>query len=561
MVHNGSVTSPRRVLLVAAVSLMHGCTADLDPLSSEPTDRVVWRPGGTFEEGPEVVCEAPLTTPFRYEREETARGLVDAAPVLLDEEDPFRVPRRSVVAEDLDDDGDVDLLIARPDGLPLVHINDGTGHFVTSDIFAPVITDDEEHLEVDLYGVADLDGDRLPDLVGSWVESGIFVSYNLGGGDFGPLLTVDPGPVETETVEAQAVTFGDIDADGDLDVLLVTSHVEDDDAVSSPDQIFRNDEGALSFWFSVATADGDGVSSQAAMFTDRDGDGDADLLVLSNAGVEGLGTGFWENRGGAPGQTPTLVERSVEWSADVQMVAMGVDSADLNGDGWLDYCGSDIGPPTCLLSQGGDGYVQGAAAIGVQAPEAPSGQPQTVGWSVEFADLDNDGALDLLHASGYDRWSLELGRTEWPDLLWMGSPQGFALADVGFDDPAPHYGLAAADLDGDGWLEVITAGPPEPPALFRTECGIENWVRIELRGPPENPQGIGARVEVRTPQGSVIREVQGVRASGQSPSSVHMGLGSSQVASSLMVRWPDGFVTEARDLPARRVVTAVHPEG
>ena len=94
----------------------------------------------------------------------------------------------------------------------------------------------------------------------------------------------------------------------------------------------------------------------------------------------------------------TLVEGDVSSGADLEMAAMGLDSADLNADGQLDYCITDVGRPLCLVSQGDGLYAEGGASLGVY-PDGVGGAGaflSTVGWSLDFADLDNDGWMDLM---------------------------------------------------------------------------------------------------------------------------------------------------------------------
>lgn len=318
----------------------------------------------------------------------------------------------------------------------------------------------------------------------------------------------------------KAIVLGDVDLDGDVDAI--------------------------------------GITSQAATLTDRDRDGDPDLLIITNAFEGAVATAFLNHTGGPD----PLWDRDVapEVHADVALVAMGVDSGDLNGDGAFDYCASDLGPPTCLMSDGVGGYFNGGAAAGLSPDSYPYSSPSMSGWSMDFADVDADGNLDVLHASRWDRYSWELGQPDHPDLLWMGLGDGLfddASVAVGWDDVEAHYGMAVGDVDGDGFVDAVLAGPWNPPRLQRNRCGTNAWLEVVLSGGTRNTTGIGAIVEAHLPDGRVLfREVLGPRAQGQGPGRVHFGLGDVEVVDRLVVRWPDSTPTELEDVPVRRRIRA-----
>ena len=186
----------------------------------------------------------------------------------------------------------------------------------------------------------------------------------------------------------------------------------------------------------------------------------------------------------------------------------------------------------------------------------------TVGWSLDLADMDNDGRLDMLQASGPDGAAITNEETAYPDLFWQGTETGGFVevtTETGFGDTGWNHGLATADVNSDGWLDVLVAGPGEPPLLWMNHCGDASWVALELVGPGQNSGAFGARVELDTAQGTQIREVTSLRGTGQTPTRLHFGLGDTETIQAIRVHWPGGQTTTLEDLPTKRLLTLYHP--
>ncbi len=286
----------------------------------------------------------------------------------------------------------------------------------------------------------------------------------------------------------------------------------------------------------------EGVSSLVAIWTDRDLDGDQDLFEPNNVGnATNQKTTFWRNETELS-EDIVLVEDSEEVGVHIPMAGMGVDSMDLNGDGYLDYCVTDVGPSKCFTSFGSGedlSYIDSTLEVGL-FPSVPAYDglgTTTIGWAFDFADLGNDGYPDAIHTSAPDHGSglRDLGFVHWPDLMWRGTADGFedVTSETGFDDPSANYGLGTADFDGDGHLDAVVAGPGNPPRLFMNQCGAGAWIDVQLVGPPTNVDGYGAIAMLEDSRGTQVRELYNVRATGQSAARFHFGLGDDEAVESL----------------------------
>ena len=554
------------VWVVVAACASGGEPSDEPPTPEPPTPSGLPE-GFSFVEA--SACADPVEGLVRFTEDGAARGLPAAGEV-------GQRGRSTLLARDLDGDGDVDLVYSLADELepqhsvPAVFANDGAGQF--SRVAVEALDEFESAAPSTLLAV-DLDGDDLPELL-LGTENWVLVLDNQGAmvfseprvlAEVGDTLLGDSIPAATGL--AMKFSVGDADGDGDLDLAVFggppsvpPSEGEGGSPADSAtlELVLLLESGELSSQL-VLEAPGGGTLSLAGTFTDRDNDGDQDLLVTTDLNLVGS---FWRNDGPDGDGMPAFVDDAAEVGADLAIAAMGLDSADLNGDGLLDYCITDTAPPACLLSDGLGSYYEGGAALGLQ-PAVPVGGGGTLGWGFDLADLDNDGFLDAAQASGRaGNIGPEEYDADYPDLLWAGQEDGTFVDSteaVGFGDVGDNYGLVTADLNGDGWLEIVVLGPERIPRVYGNRCGSGAWLDIDLRGSPGNTEGYGARVEVTTPAGTQMREVQSLRGLGQGPALLHFGLGAQDSVEQLRIHWSDGEIQEAPDLPTRGRLTVRHP--
>jgi hypothetical protein len=538
--------------------------------SEEPSpDTEPSEDASVFLLGEPRTCASPVEGFDRLTRVTAGRGLTDAAPD-PGPDSPCWQARGSLIARDLDADGDIDLLRPRAATLD-AWLNDGRGRFSRSS------------LEVDLTALegrailsaaaVDLDGDAHPDLVLAG-EGFAATASRTAPLAYGPLQLVQ---WEADYPRACHFTFavGDWQNDGDLDLLLpgldaVLDATWDLDTITDPDD-YRGTKPVLAWnapagWQLLPLPEPNPASLTAmAAFTDRDLDGDLDLLVGSDR------TPWMPAMTSYRAEGDTLVEDSATVGFDLLLDAMGLIAADLDHDGDLDYCLSDEGPLVpCLLRGEDQRFYEAGALLGLDRdltghPDLLEGDDlSALGrwwdvWSIERVDLDGDGLADLVAASGDVPGGS--GRQLEADAVWQGTATGFVdrSAVTGFWDGADHYGLVAEDFTGDGYPDLALNGPAGL-ELWDNPCGPGAWLRVELDGPGLNRDGWGARLELRAGEQTELIELHALRGTGQGSPGFHVGLGDNDWVDLLRITWPDGTVSEARDLPSRRAITVVHPD-
>ena len=118
--------------------------------------------------------------------------------------------------------------------------------------------------------------------------------------------------------------------------------------------------------------------------------------------------------------------------------------------------------------------------------------------------------------------------------------------------PIVGRGSAYADIDADGDLDVVLTENGGPARLFRNDGGSKNhWLSLQLVGKTSNREGIGATVELES--GGVHQWRQNFSAKGYLSAVeplVNFGLGKSETADRIKIRWPSGTTTELTGLAA-----------
>jgi len=285
---------------------------------------------------------------------------------------------------------------------------------------------------------------------------------------------------------------------------------------------------------------------------DVDGDGWPDIVVASDRTPNLL---FHNNRGKFEeiGTTAGLA-----YSNDgVARSGMGIDAADVDGDGRLDIAISDFeSEGTALFMNQGDLSFRDEAGLrGLLEPTFPY-----VGFGLRLIDFDNDGAPDLMVANGHVLDDIARYRHDmtWaqPVLLLHNNQGRFVPVPVDGTDAQPvklvGRGLATGDLTNSGRLDVVIAQNDGPPVVLRNQAGHGNQsILLRLVGTRSNSQGFGTRVAARIAGRVWISEVT---ASGSYLSSsdprVLIGMGDVREIEILTLSWPSGISQELRGLAA-----------
>jgi enediyne biosynthesis protein E4 len=421
--------------------------------------------------------------------------------------------------------------------------------------------------------VADVDRDGWPDIF--LTNSGPNVLYrNLGNGRFENVA----GRVGLESPGWNTgAAFFDADGDGDLDAYIasyITATLDDVlkakrtlswkgvDMVAfgpyglpgAPDHFFRNDNGR----FVDATAAA-GMQDKALAFGlgvrafDFDDDGDSDVFVANDSDPNYL----YRNEGnGTFKEVATWSGCALDEKGAAQ-ASMGVAVGDVTARGRFDIFvtnfAEDFSTLTAAMPDGLFEDVSRATGIG----------PMTftpMSWGAAFADLDNDGDLDIVVANGHiypqvdahpEHGQTYAQRNLLAENRGPGAPPTFrdatAEAGPGFEGRWSSRGLAVGDFDNDGRLDVLITHLDAPPTLLHNEGAPGAWIIVAAQGAGGEGNPVGTRVTIRAGGRTQFRDV----AAGDSFLSTHdprahFGLGRVEMVDEVDVRWPDGSHTTRR---------------
>jgi hypothetical protein len=135
-------------------------------------------------------------------------------------------------------------------------------------------------------------------------------------------------------------------------------------------------------------------------------------------------------------------------------------------------------------------------------------------------------------------------------------------AGPGFSPEMVSRGLAAGDIDNDGDLDLLITNNSGRPNLLLNEGGTANAILVRLIGTKSNRSAIGTRLTLTADGHRQVREVQsGSSYLSQNDLRAHFGLGQSNRAERLEIRWPSGATELVENLPANHVITVREGQG
>jgi len=300
--------------------------------------------------------------------------------------------------------------------------------------------------------------------------------------------------------------------------------------------------------------------SLSAIWHDFDNDGWPDLYVANDISENKL----YLNRHGS------FVDAGRSAWVEEYRGSMGLAVGDFDRDGDDDlfishWVAQGYALYQSLLSeQKGPGselhFTDVAAIMGIGQPSL-----QKIGWGTSFVDFDSDGWLDLVVANGStfeQKGTLPPVLEPMPSFLFWNALGNFfhdlAPWNRSFSRPHVSRGLAVADFNNDGAMDIAIVDQGEGVRLLRNDIAQGNWVEIHLhdRVPPGGATlgfGDGATLIAWVGGISLRRTVGSSSYLSQDTHRVHIGLGTATKVDRLEVRWLRGRRETWTDLGANQI--------
>lgn len=480
--------------------------------------------------------------------------------------DQFEANGAGLGIGDLDNDGDLDIVLGNDAGANSILWNDGGLSFRVQRM---------SHGDTRTVNLVDVDGDGWLDIVFTRRTGGLTYWRNTGDGQSERFVRE---PLPGVAHPAYAMAWADLDRDDDLD--FVTGSYDAGLLSDLGNSFLLNKTGGVFVYenrdgrFRGASLAGSAQAMAIQLF-DADRDGQQDIVVGNDFNVPDY---LWLRRGDG-------WERS-RFDATSHST-MSLDAGDIDNDGVPELFSSDMMP-----------YDDSPATVAawesmmasMVAPHLP-GDPQIMSnvlqiytgvtgyqnaarqrgldatgwtWSAKFGDLDSDGLLDLYAVNGFIESTIFASL---PDHELVEENQ--ALRNLGdgrfrpqtawrLNSIASGRGMSMADLDGDGDLDIAVNNLRAPAQLFENRlCGGDS-VQVDLRWPDSgNSHAIGATVALHTDQGTFWRDVRsGSGYLSGDTSRLHFGIPRDAVLQRLEIHWPDGAVSYVLN-PARDTLITV----
>ncbi|MBX3011156.1 MAG: CRTAC1 family protein [Caldilineaceae bacterium] len=464
-----------------------------------------------------------------------------------------------LAVNDLDGDGDLDLVFASIDSESAILWNEGEWRFTVETLPARFTRS---------AAIVDVDGDGALDLV--FTHRGLqTLSYWRNQGVAQAATRFIQTPLPGVDSYAYAMAWADLTGDGHLDLVTGSYNID------LQQQGLENPEADARAGIIVYEQQADGFVAQpltpkaqalAIALVDLSGDRSPDIWVANDFDLQDR---IWFQQAGA--WEPAKPFDKTSYST------MGIEWGDITNTGYWAFYTTDMNPydtSTYNLAtwlpviaeleinhkhEWGDPQVMANTLQVAQTNSNWREQGNISGvdatgwsWSSKFGDLDSDGFLDLYVVNGMIAENLfrhlPFGELVEENQVFRNRGDGTfaAMPTWQLGATASGRGMSMADLDNDGDLDIVVSNLRQPAQVFENQLCGGAALQVELRWPTSrNPYAIGAQLELQTSSGSLLRDVRVVSGylSGD-PVRVHFGFPVAATVEMLTIRWPDGATSQ-----------------
>jgi enediyne biosynthesis protein E4 len=431
--------------------------------------------------------------------------------------------------------------------------------------------------------VGDYNNDGYPDLYVTGYGRAILYRNN-GNGTFTD-ITAKAGVADEGAWSTSAGWF-DFDKDGWLDLVVANyldwspknnlwcgerapgyrSYCNPGNYKGQKTKLYHNNHDGT--FTDVSDKSGVGLAESKGMglvLADLNNDGWPDIAIANDTWPNFL----FENKHDGTFSDVSLVSGLAASEDGGYEAGMGIDAADVDGDGLLDIYITHLDfELNRLYHNNGDGTftdVTYSSGIGNKAMLLS-------GVAAKFIDYDNDGWPDIVQANGAMLDNVRLYHSlvsyEEPLLMFhnLGSGKFEKSSDTlggDFNRPVVGRGLATADFLNDGQVGFAVNCRGDYPEVFRNDGASANhWLEVLLIGTKSNRDGIGAVLKLSSSGIVQVDQAKGGTSyMSASDPRIHFGLGKRTKIDSLEITWPSGKVDKLASVPVDSIIAVKEGAG
>lgn len=352
------------------------------------------------------------------------------------------------------------------------------------------------------------------------------------------------------------ITISSVDYDNDGHIDLFFSHWFEEFAPTHfwknlGDGTFKSTDSELGFYSPHNELDYIHTSN----FMDLNEDGYEDLLLCSDFGTSQI----WINN-----QGQQFIHQSNHVLTDEN--AMGSAVGDFDNDGDFDWFVSSIYDDDGVFegNWGGSGnklYINdGQGNLSEQASQLGLIDSDWA-WGSSFADLNNDGFLDLVVVNGWPQGSDQFKNDKLSIFI---SEEGQYFQDLaqecGLSDTLQGRGVSAIDIDNDGLLDLLVSNYRGTVKLYKNTGPTGRYIKLNLWESQSNPFGFGVQVTVFSQGNKMTQKLSNAsNYVSQNPHQLHFGLNNVSLIDSIAVLWNDNSITKAYNIESNQILKIKKP--